>query len=234
MAYQEEPKKRGCLFYGCFTSVILLMLVIAAAGYGIWKARQYALDFTDTKPLEFAALDVDQDTLSAISKKIETFKNTVAQGQDAATLTLTDQEVNALLASSPNGKELARMVRVTFQDNRAVGMISLPLEKMLSSEKMTMVKGRYLNGSATLKISAQDGTLSLVIESLEVRGKSLPDMIMKELRQTNLAEKIRIDPEQQNFWRQIQGIEIRDGQIVITAKSGKDAKILTLKDADLV
>jgi hypothetical protein len=216
MAYEEEPKKgRGCLFYGCLTLLVLLVVVIAGSIFGLWQLKKYAFEkFTETKPLEFSEETYSPETAANASKKIQAFSQILEQKKEPATLTLTADEINALIAYDENFNTLNMRAEVAFEEDTAMGKISLPLDNMLPFD---LGKGRFLNGAATLDISTQDGELFVFIQSLEVKGEPLPEYIMNELRKENFAKNTNEDPEQAETLSHLKSIDIKDGKMIITA-----------------
>ena len=66
-------------------------------------------------------------------------------------------------------------------------------------------------------MSMRNNALFIGLKSLKVKGKPLPEMMMKELRAINLAERAQMD-EEDNGLKHVKRIEIEEGQITITAE----------------
>jgi len=70
MTATDQPvrRRRGCLFYGCLTSCILVLVLLAGLILGYLKIRSF---FTDTKPTPFptvAMSDADMQQVREFSR----------------------------------------------------------------------------------------------------------------------------------------------------------------------
>lgn len=212
----EEPQKRhGCLFYGCLTIVILFLLATTVIAVAVWKGTSYLMNnFADAAPAAVSAQTYPVESAEQARQKMLAFSTQLDQKNGEATLVLTEDEMNAFLAHHEQMKAKNIQVAVDFTPNTAAGKISVPLDQVLP--KM-FSKGRYLNGSAIFDMSMRNNTLFIGLKSLKVKGKPLPEMMMKELRSINLAERAQMD-EEDNGLKYVKRIEIEDGQITITAE----------------
>ena len=84
-----------------------------------------------------------------------------------------------------------------------------------------MLKGRYLNGSATFNLSFHNGALSVTPQTIIVKGKPLPEVFMQEIRKQNLATKPADDPDAAALLRGLDDIQIKEGKLVIVPKEKK-------------
>jgi len=116
---------------------------------------------------------------------------------------LTGQEINALIADSPAWKQLKGKLYVTVAGDQIKGEVSIPMDDLGKMPGLSRLKGRFLNGSASLKISLQDGTLFVTMQSLQVKGQSPPENIMAQLRAQNLAQNIYNDPKGSELIRRL-------------------------------
>jgi len=217
LAGEERKQGRGCLFYGCLTVIILALIVVGVLGYGLWKAKEYAFQYTDTKPAEFPEANVSPEMLNQTLKKLDAFSTTMNGGKETATLTLTADEINVLINNHKDFEALKGKVYVAFKENTATGKVSIPLDRLLPSR---LVKGRYLNGSATLDISARDGQLFIFLTSLEANGKQVPAVFMDKIREVNLAENQNQDPQEAQKLKRIKSLVIKDGTMIAEVQPG--------------
>jgi hypothetical protein len=61
-----------------------------------------------------------------------------------------------------------------------------------------------------------DGDLKVVLNSLEVDGKSLPIQMLTMLRDFNFAQDANKDPKVRRSLERVESIVVRDGKLVIT------------------
>lgn len=214
----EQKKGLGCWFYGCLTMFVLFVMFMSAAGFAVWKLTTYALEkFTDTAPMTFSARNASASSAEATRRKIEAFSLLLEQQPGPATLTLTQEELNAFLLHVEGMMQNKAQAEVELHENNVSGRISLPLDEILP---LSLGKGRYLNGSAALNAFTRGGKLFVFIKSLEVKGQKVPSYIMKELGTINMAEKqaeTTVESEKQPEV-EITQFRIQDGQISVSMK----------------
>ena len=158
---QDAPtaKKRGCLFYGCITFVVLT-LVLAVGGYfairyGINKAKS----FTDTQPAALEVVDVPEPERAAIQLRVDEFKDGIENGKNVPPLELSERELNALITADPNWRG---RLHLDLEGDQMKAKVAMPLDVL----GFAPLRGRFLNGEATLKVSMENG--KLVIRTTEV------------------------------------------------------------------
>src|SRR5215204_4757012 len=84
-----SPRKRGCFFYGCIT-LIIAMVVLAAAGVVAFRYFQKKVqEYADTKPMAIEKGDASPAKLNAVQKRIDAFKDAVANENTPQELALT-------------------------------------------------------------------------------------------------------------------------------------------------
>ena len=126
-------------------------------------------------------------------------------------LTLTADEVNALIAVAPglNGK-----VRAEIEGNEVRAWFSLPLEDL----GFPQMRGRFLNGTSVLNLSIVEGELVVSPEAIRVRTGQLPEPMMARLRKLNLARLAFRDTRVARSLRKLSSVEVHQGIIEIKAR----------------
>ena len=175
------------------------------------KLKEIGLSYTDTKPIEFDQVNISPEELAELTEKIYAFATLPDKNKKTARLILSDNEVNALIGTYKDFEKLKGRIRFSFQDNKINGRVSIPLEMIFGDSG----KGRYLNGSATFKASCENGMLVIVLDSLKVKGKEIPDIIMTELKNTNLAMDLYDDAETAKIIQRIKRLEVKDDNLII-------------------
>ena len=104
-------------------------------------------------------------------------------------------------------------VYVEIEGDKLHGQASLPL-----GDLGPMFKGRWLNGSVVFRVEMTAGRLLVFIDSLEVKGKALPEEFMKSLRAKNFAENANQDPKTAELLQKLESITVRDGRVRVTPK----------------
>jgi len=105
MTTEQQPikRRRGCLFYGCLTSCILVLVVLAGLILGYLKILN---SFTDTKPTALPTVDMSDADMQQVRQRVDTFRNDVRSAHATQPLSLSANEINALIATDPNLKAL--------------------------------------------------------------------------------------------------------------------------------
>src|SRR5215468_5409734 len=121
---QQQPikRRRGCLFYGCLTSCILVLVVLAGLILGYLKI----LNAFDTKPAALPTVDMSDADMQQVRQRVDTFRSDVRSAHPTQPLTLSANEINALIATDPNMKALKGKVYVAIEDNQVKGQVSVP------------------------------------------------------------------------------------------------------------
>jgi hypothetical protein len=212
-----QPKKRGCFFYGCL-ALIVTVLVLAVGSvllfrYGKGKIEQTVNEYTDPAPAQIEKGDASPAKLNAVQTRIDAFRSGLASGQPQE-LTLTADELNTLLAGQPDLSDLANKVYVVIDGDQMKANISWPLPDIGPLK----LKGRYLNGTATLKASVTGGNVDLHIQDFESKGKPLPAQLLQELRKHDIGDDLMRDQQAASAIRQIDNLEVKDGKVIIRSK----------------
>ena len=215
---ERAPKKRGCFFYGCIASIIMLVLI----GVGIYLVvnaiKGQIEKYTEAAPRALPQVDASADQQQAVKDRIADFDAAVKAEPDkpAAPLVLSADDVNALIASDPNFKG---KVFVTIPGNTVDAEVSLPLESL----GFPGTKGRYLNGKAGLEVGFAAGSLIGHIVSMEVKGQKVPDQFIQGMKGSNLFDNVNRDPKNRSKLDRVESIEVKDGKLVVKLKAKADA-----------
>ena len=215
----NEPNKarRGCLFYGCLTSGILLLVVVIAVLAALSYAKKLLNTYTDTQPMPLPTVQMSSAEMDAVRQRIDTFHQNVRQHREAQPLVLTGDDINALIATDPDLKSLKGKVYVTIETNLLKGQVSVPLTDL----GLRAFRGRYLNGTATFNLSLDNSNLTVTVQSIVAKGKPLSGRFMNRLRQQNLAENANTDSRSSMALDQLQSIQVKDGKLIIMPRSGQ-------------
>lgn len=210
-------KKRGCFFYGCI-ALIITVLVLAVGAVILFrfvkgKVDQAVAEYTDPTPMQIEKGDASPAKLKAVQDRIDAFRNGLSSGQPQE-LSLTADELNTLLAGQPDLQDLANKVYVIIEGDQMKANLSWPLPDM-GPLKM---KGRYLNGTATIKPSVSNGRADLRIDDFQSNGKALPPQFLQEIRKHNIADDLQRDQQTAAALRQIDNLEVKDGKVIIRSK----------------
>jgi len=218
----QKPKGRGCFFYGCLTIVILFLAVTIGGYFAIRAAvNSFVAKYTDTKPMELPKVELSKAEMEELDKRLATFKEGVEADKSVPALVLRADEINALIQRNAGMKD---KISIGFENDQVKGKISLPLGELNAPIIGRWLKGRYLNGTAGLKPTLQNGVLIVTLQSVEVNGRTIPANVLTSLQSRNLAERIYSDPKTADVMSRLASLEIKDGKVTIKPKTKEEAK----------
>ncbi len=195
--------------------VLALLLVLLVVG-GYFAARAAVNAYTSPQPKPLAKLEYDpatqQEFQQGLADRWNTFSKAVMNRQRPGPFRISVDEINRFLAQRRDFRDSARLV---VRNNRLQADFSVPLAQTGRKE----LAGRYLNGTANLDITFQDGWLNLGIGKVEVNGHPAPDWVVQRLAGSDFKKATREMDNNRDFvtlMQEIESIEIKDGDIVIT------------------
>lgn len=219
-AYDEpapQKKPRGCFFWGCIISVIVSVVLIIVVGVSIYVGIRYLIDtakkYTDTVSAPMPAVAMPEPQRVELRKKVEEFRKGLEARTATEPLVLTADDLNALIDDNPALKGKAH---IDIVGEKVTAKISFPLRDM--KLPIRELDERYLNGSATLRVSFKDGVLDVRADSIEAKGGPLPPKVMEALKNQNLAEKLLDDPKAREAFNKLESITVKDGKIIVTPR----------------
>jgi hypothetical protein len=223
----QPPKpRRGCFFYGCITGLVLLLLIaiggLIAVHYGKKALTGMINKYTDTQPMALPTVQISAADLDKLKQRFAAFEDAVKAGRPTPPLVLSADEINALIASSPDRQQLKGKFYVSFDGDRVKGQLSLPLGEI----GWKMFKNRYLNGSGTFNVSLRNGILFVAPQTVEVKGKPVPEMYMQGLRNANFAAGLTNQPDAMAVLQKLEDIQVKDGKLIVTPKEKAEAPVV--------
>lgn len=190
----------------------LLILVIGVSAYlGYRKLVSLRDHYTQAQPLALPVTSYSPADLDSVRKRIDQFVATARGNATNAELSLSANDLNALLATSG----LSNRVYVSFTNKSLAGQISVPLEDV----GIRFLKGRYLNGAGVFDVACANGELSVKVKEISVGGLPLPEHYMKGIRDVNYAQGLATNAATQEALRRIQRVAIDDDRLIFEVGS---------------
>ncbi|HVM47437.1 MAG TPA: hypothetical protein VMU04_05385 [Candidatus Acidoferrum sp.] len=216
----QPPKaRRGCFFYGCISGLVLLLVIailgVIAFNYGKKKLSAMVNQYTDTQPMALPTVQMSSADAAKLKQRFEEFQQAMRAGRPAPPLELTADDINELIATSQGKNSLKGKFYVSFAGDRVKGELSLPLADI----GWKMFRNRYLNGSGTFNVSLQHGVLFVSPQTLEVKGKPLPEMYMQSLRAVNFAAGLTNQPNTMTVLQNLESVQVKEGKLIVTPKA---------------
>ena len=229
MTDQPQPRPRkGCLFYGCLTLVIIFLAIIVGGGLGVYvaykKVQGLVAQYSASTPMELPEAGFTRIDREALEERLRVFARGLAAGTSESPLVLTGKDLNVLMTLADDSEALSEHIRFKVEENQIKGMLSLKLDELgvplLNTRFIQpLARDRYLNGEATFKVSLDEGVVSVSLADLLVGGRPVPDKYLSGLRQRNLAERVNQDANVTQAMEKVQAIEIRGETVSIVPKA---------------
>ena len=202
---------------GC-GSLLALLILGGFIGYALVKTLVVGLmeQYTDTQPRDLPQLSMPETQAREVCVRVNAFQAALKDGKASEPLLLSGDDINALIKYHPSWSKAASNVYVSVENSKIRGEISIPLEGI--SQK---AKGRYLNGSGVISAQLMDGRLLIFLDSLEVKGKDVPEEFIKAFRSENLAKDVNENEKMAESLARLESITVRDGQVRIVPKQVK-------------
>jgi hypothetical protein len=208
---QMKPAQEGhgCFFWGCMTSLVVVALIGVAAYIGVMRLVGVAKDYTSDQPMKIENVVLPPAQMAALNARIAAFQQALKEDKPAK-LALTADEINAKLSSRNDLTAMGLKARIDIEGDKITAAMTMPCP----IERFGL-KGRHINGKATVRILLQVGRLLVYVDSIEANGKPLPEQFMTGLRSKNLAEKAMEDPETAANISKYKSIMVQNGTIII-------------------
>jgi hypothetical protein len=167
----EPPPRRGigCFGKGCLILVVFLILLGLAFIGGTWVAIRYLrTEYFPAAHVQLPKSAATDDEQEAVHARWDAFER-AARAHKSARIELTDDDLNALIASEP---KLRGNAFVTIEKNVARMQISVLIGNV------RWLKGHYLNAECAVQ-SAPDGNPDEAqVMSIVVNGRSLGEEVL--------------------------------------------------------
>jgi len=212
---KEVRKRRGCLFYGCLTGFVLLVLILLGLLVGGRMLKKMYTDFTDDHPIPLPTVNMPEAEVKQLLKRVDDFRESVRGGKPTKPLELSADEINVLIAKDEDLAPVrGKLYVLGIAGEKIKARLSMPMEEV----SLPVFKGRYLNGDATFNLMLKNGIIRLHAEEVTVKGKSVPDVYMQKIRTQNLAQNINRNPRVSVALDWIDSIKVTNGKLVIVPK----------------
>lgn len=168
--------------------------------------------FTSRSPAVIPKSNVTDQEREALAAKWLNFQQEISTGKPAAPCSISIQEFNVFFTMLPHYKDHIHFRRV---GDKFQGEASMPLDRWLP----WIGQGRYLNGSDIFSVRlGKDGLIDLRIESAKVNGKRMPGWVLRLMERKELYQDIFHSMGGIEFSRDLAGMEMRDGCLMLIPK----------------
>ena len=221
------PKKRGlgCFGCGCLVLALLAILLAGLVGGIAYCIYSEAIAITSITPPVIPSFDGGDDVYQTTLRKLADFDHDV-KNHLAATISLSADEINTLIARNPEAIKNNIHAFVTFTDNEARLQASLPTDALSHG----LINGRYFSADSSFEVHFDQTTKSvnLTFHALQLGDKVLMGSNAENDRPTqtlrlqffaifnqSFNQEIRQNPDGAALLDQARSIEIQNGELVI-------------------
>jgi hypothetical protein len=205
----------GCLGCGCLILVLLAILLVGLVVGGSYLGYQKVVGLTSTTTSAIPTFNGGDDLYNAAQQKVAAFNHDVENHQ-AATIQLSADEINTLIARDPDMIRQQAHVFVTMTNDEAQVQGSLPTDTFAQG----IIKGRFLNFNTTfaLGFNSETKNINLDLHQLQIGDQTTPQNLLPTM-QTEFGPLINAllqkNPVAKNLLDQTKTIQIKNGQLVI-------------------
>ena len=227
--YPPAARRRGpgCFAVGCMIVVGLgVLFVLALGGTGFYLYRTVR-PFVSTAPTPVRIYPATEAQYSAVLEKWRVFGNTLATDH-AATLQLSADDLNTLIARAPEAQGLRGSTSVSLANNEIALAGNFPLPAGTNRPPGQPVY--YFTGKLYFSVSFDNGELNLDFHKIEtLDGKPAPALLEAVVEHPNFSRafnrsfndslrgKMDRNPGATEFLDKVRSLGIRNNQLVLTA-----------------
>ena len=206
---------------GCIIMITAIVSLAFLVGFGIWnlfKLDRELAKFTESeaRPTVLPDLEANAAAVNVLNSKLETFKT--EEGRDRpATLTVTPEEINLALAAFEEFEELRETFTIKSIKN---GELHIDISFKLRGSP---TKGgfRYLNATMIATPELAGGEIHLVIDRIEVPGKTVPEGFIGQLSPYRLTERYLEDETLGPWMAKLTSLSLGAGTASLTVQPGE-------------
>ena len=203
-----QDRRGGCGCCGFLFSFLLFLLVLLLVGVGLFyfKAADQVNRLASTGPVSLPPAVASRQVYNAARQKFERF----FADSGERSLTLSNAELNAILADAPELRFLNRGLAITLNQNSAEVYCSLPVS-------LPFVSRRYFNYTIHMRPSMRGDEFQLNVSRIDREGKVLGPA---ELRQFQLVAVPSIE-RMMSLWnklqmdRSVRDVRIENGNLIL-------------------
>lgn len=205
-----QKKRRGCLFYGCLTAVIVVLLALVALYYVASRSIRHVVETYGSK----TALDISTAKLSIgdyqdLIVRLRAFKDQLRAGTSKEPLSISAKDLNAVLQHDPRFEGIP--AAASLESGNIIVKGSLPLHPF-------GYKDLYLNGVVRIAAGPESSPPQLRVEEIRVGDKAMPQQVIDHIAKEDLTKDFSNDPELRDLWPLLGKLEITSDSILLYPK----------------
>jgi hypothetical protein len=153
------PRRQGwgCLGIGCLVVALIVLVFLGLGAAGGYMLYRQAITVTSTVAGDVPAFTGSDDVVQSARQKVQALAQSLEHGQPGS-LQLSGDEINSLIASDPDFAKNNVKAYVTLTGDHGRLQTSVPTELVTKG----LIAGRYINIDATLTVSFDSDTHSII------------------------------------------------------------------------
>jgi len=223
----QKKKGMGCFGCGCTIAIVLVLLLIVLGVVGGRFAYNAVQGYTSESPATVATTDGGDAVYATAHQKVNDFGDAFEHVQPA-TLHLSGDEINTLIARDPAYAKLRGHLHVTLQDNQAVIDSSdligdLAQAAFGAGGAKWPFADRYLNARSTGTIGFDPTmhAISFNFTAVQANGQTVPPSACTGLNvdfNIFLNQALQQNQLARDFLARVHKADIENGELVIEIK----------------
>jgi hypothetical protein len=203
-----QNRRAGCGCCGFLFSFLLFLLVLLLVGVGLFyfQASNQLNQLASTTPISLPPAGSSRQLNNENRQKFELF---LADSGERS-LTLSNAELNALLANSPDLRILNRGTVVTLNQNSADVYCSIPVS-------LPFLSRRYLNYTIHVRPSMRGDDFELDVFRIDREGKAVGPTELRRFQNVAVgsAEKMLSIWNKMQMDRSVHDVRIENGNLIL-------------------
>jgi len=200
---------KSCFLIGCISLAVLTLVAVVLLGIGVGALIKKGKAYTAEAPVELPEYEPREGECEALESRFSAFE------KDGGTLTLSADDLNAAIVCNPDMEILKGKAWIKIEEGQLVVDGSFPLSAVPG------FRDRYFNGALSLDVHKEAGNLQIHITDIDIEGHTLPEAFIEGFSGQNMAKELKDSPELEKFMNELDTIEVKDGQLVLTKGSSR-------------
>ncbi len=203
----------GCLGGGCAMAIVIFLLLGGAVFWGAWSTFNGIKSMTVTQAKPIPASNATEADAQAALEKVKAFNTTFAAGQEAK-ISLSANELNALIARYEPWSALRGRVYTTIEGDKIAAQVSLPLNQI------RLFQDRFFNGEVSMTFITEKGKPRPNVVTVRTGDVEFPRWAMRYITSKSFVESLGVPSisEDDSIGSNLTGLEIKDNQIIVRAR----------------
>ena len=232
-SYQSAPDASArSPFAGCailIAALLVMVFLIVFSTITLFRQFHEIAKFTGEKPVkvETSSLENQEAALNGLAERLESFRQRLGDGGQEASLALTPDEMNLVIAAYAPFKDLRGTFRILSAEGGVLRIgISFPLNgkpRLARDGEDGWVRSdpRFLNGVLVARPALLKQEIVLQLDAIEVPGAKVPPEFIGQMSPYRITERYRTDPVLGPAMANLTRVEVADGTLVLKRVPGE-------------